>query len=117
MIPQHFKTSILYNQFKIYFGWTAFTTLVFVLTNAFSSLDLIYRYRLAALDMILTFGFIIFIGLLEATLIAGSLVLLERIIKKVFKYNPSSAVHFMLLFVFALSWINLFLTIFNKPLF
>jgi UDP-N-acetylglucosamine:LPS N-acetylglucosamine transferase len=104
-------------QYQKYFGWTAFTTLVFVLTNAFSSLDLIYRYRLAALDMMLTFGFILFMALLEAALIAGLLIIIERTIRKLFTFNPAKIFNHILLFLFCLSWINLFLTIFKKPLF
>jgi len=109
--------SAFFSLFRTYAISLGFILLVFILTNAFSSLDLIAAHRLPPADMLMTFGFIIFSGLVEAALFAILISLLLLFIQRTFHRDVSPLFRRLIILGFALSWINLLLTIFNRPLF
>jgi len=103
--------------FKNYYVWFAFAAVLFILTQAFSALDVIRAYRFSVVDMILTFGFLLFLGMLEVAVFAFIFVFLHLGIQRVFHVDPSSVFRLLLLAWFGLSWLNLFLAFFNRSLF
>jgi len=103
--------------FKNYYVWFAFTATLFILTHAFSALDLMRAYRFGVLDVIVTFGFLLFISLLEVAGFAFLVVGLHWGIQKVFNFDPSAVFRLLVVAWFGLSWLNLLLALFNRSLF
>ena len=103
--------------FKDYYVWFAFTAVLFILTHAFSALDLSRLYQFGLIDGVFTFGFLLFIGMLEVSGFAFVFVCLHLGIKKIFHVDPSAIFRLLLLAWFGLSWLNLLLTLFNRSLF
>ena len=103
--------------FKCYFIWLGFTSVIFILTHAFSALTLIQAYRFRFLDMFFTYGFLILLGLLETALFALLLTGLFQIIQKLLHRDPSPVFRLLVLAWFGLSWLNLLLALFNRSLF
>lgn len=86
---------------------------IFLLTNLFSSLDLINAYGIPVLDVFLTFGFLGFLFILEAFISAILLAAFHQILEKFLSVNLSTVTTGIILTVLILEWINLFLTEFN----
>ena len=103
--------------FNNYYVWLAFATILFILTNAFSALDFINANRFEFLDVILTFGLPLFLGMLEMAFVALILVFLHLGIQKYFQIDPSAIFRLLILAWFALSWLNLLLAFFHRSLF
>lgn len=117
MFLQKIGSSPFFRQLKTNFIWVAFILLVFILTNAFSSLALIQSYRLGLADMVLTYGFIIFVGLLEGLLFSLALTGLFFLLRFLFKSAADELMRRVLIFGLLIAWVNLLLTIFLRPLF
>jgi len=100
---------------KTYYSWLAFASIIFILTHAISSLDIARAYRFQVLDVILTFGFLLFIGMVEIIIPTLLIVILHLAIQQIFKKNPSPIFRLFILAWFAISWLNLLLLILNKP--
>lgn len=96
-----------------YFVWLVFILMVFLLTNFFSSLDLINAYGVPALDILLTFGFLGFLLMLEALASALLLAAIQLLLEKFLAANLSMIFTAIILVSLALVWVNLFLTEFN----
>jgi hypothetical protein len=103
--------------FKDYYAWFAFTAILYILTNVFYSLDLINANRFNLVDVILTFGFLIFLSMLEVASFALVFVAVHFGIQKYFHVDPAAVFRLLILAWFALSWLNLFLAFFNRSLF
>jgi hypothetical protein len=100
-----------------YFVWVAFILFLFLFTNAFSSLDLIASYRFTLLDMMLTYGLFAFLFSLESLAISALIASLQIILEKVLPFKFSTIIRYCLIMILILTWVNIFLTIFNKPIF
>ena len=102
--------------FKNYYVWFAFSAVLFILTNAFSTLDFI-RNGFNVVDIILTYGFLLFLSMFEVAMFAIVVVCLHLGIQKLFHVDPSAVLRLLLLAWFGLSWLNLLLAFFNRSLF
>lgn len=91
--------------------------MLFILTHAISSLDIARAYRFEVVDVLLTFGFVLFIGMLEIMIPTLIIVALHLVIQLTFKKNPSPIFRLFILAWFAISWLYLFLLVLKKPLF
>lgn len=87
--------------------------MVLILTNAFSSLDKIKAYGLHAVDVVLTYSFLIFWGILEAVAAAIVLVLVEILLEKIIKKRLDLVFRLLLTAGLVTSWVILFLAIFH----
>ena len=96
-----------------YFVWMVFILEVFLLTNLFSSFDLINAYGIPILDIFLTFGFLEFLFILEALTTAILLALLQIWLENFLSANLSAITTGIILVILVLEWINLFLIDFN----
>lgn len=96
-----------------YFVWVFFILMIFLLTNLFSSLDLINAYGIPVLDVLLTFGFLGFLLMLEALASAILLAAIRLTLEKFLAANLSSIFTAIILVLLILEWVNLLLTEFN----
>ena len=96
-----------------YFVWIVFILEIFLLTNLFSSLDLINAYGIPLLDVFLTFGFLGFLFLVEALVSAVGLAIIQVLLEKFLSTNLSAIATGIILTILIIEWINLFLTEFN----
>jgi hypothetical protein len=103
--------------FLRYLIWIVFILEIFLFTNFFSSLSLIDAYGILFFDVILTFGFLGFLFLIEAVLSALLVSFIQVAIEKFFSVNPSTIIMGLFMTIIIFEWINLFLTVFNKALF
>jgi hypothetical protein len=103
--------------FGKYFTWLGFTSALFILTHAFSALNLIQAYRFGVLDIFFTFGFLILVGFVETVLLTLIVTGLHLGIQKYFRADPSAVFRLLVLAWFGLSWLNLLLALFNRSLF
>ena len=65
-----------YRLFKIYAAWLVFSATLFILINAFSSLDEVRVYGFRTQDTVLTFAYLIFWAFLDALAVTIGMVLL-----------------------------------------
>jgi hypothetical protein len=79
------KTSRPFRLWKTYFAWIFFCSLILFLTNGLASLSRIVEYRFFIIDVLLTYGLLIFLGFLEAGIFAILMVLLEVFLERTFK--------------------------------
>ena len=117
MLLHKIGASPFFRQFKTHYIWVAFILLIFILTNAFSSLSLIHSYRLGLADMLMTYGFIIFVGLMEGLLFSLALTAIYFLLRPLFKTMADRLMRRVLICGLLIAWSNLFLTIFLRPLF
>lgn len=110
---KNIKSSSFFKFSAEYFIWIFFILIIFLLTNLFSSLDLINAYGIPILDVILTFGFLGFIFMLEAMASAILLAAVRLALEKFLTANLSSVFTAIILVFLVLEWVNLFLTEFN----
>lgn len=109
----HIKSSPFFILSTKYFVWVFFILMIFLLTNLFSSLDLINAYGIPVLDVILTFGFLGFLLMLEAMASAILLAAIRLALEKFLAVDLSSIFTAIILVFLILEWVNLFLTEFN----
>lgn len=107
------RSSLFFQTGKKYFVWLVFILEVFLLTNLFSSLDLINAYGVPFLDVFLTFGFLGFLLILEALVSAIFLAFIQLSLEKFLSIHLSAIATGFILTILVLEWINLFLTEFN----
>jgi hypothetical protein len=110
---KNIKSSPFFRLAAKYFVWVVFILMLFLLTNLFSSLDLINAYGIPVLDILLTFGFLGFLFMLEALASAILLAAIQLLLERFLAANLSSVFTAIILFFLVLEWINLFLTEFN----
>jgi hypothetical protein len=105
--------------FKLYYSWIAFTAFLFILTNFLSSLELILIHirNYDSAGILLTIGFILFIGLLETIPAVFIMAALESLIQRIIKKDPAPVFRLLILAWFTLSWLNMAVAIFRKSLF
>lgn len=96
-----------------YFVWIVFILEIFLLTNLFSSLDLINAYGIPILDVFLTFGFLGFLFLVEALVSAVGMAFIQVVLEKFLSTNLSAIGTGIILTILMIEWINLLLTEFN----
>ena len=119
MIRNLFQKLLAHHSFSLfrkYYVWIVFILELLLLTNLFSSLNLIEAYGIPILDVFLTFGFLGFLFLLESIILALLLTLIQIAIERFLSVNPSTIFMGVLLTILIFEWINLFLTIFDKAL-
>ena len=112
-IIKKIKISTFFQTGLKYFVWMVFILEIFLLTNLFSSLDLINAYGIPILDVFLTFGFLGFLFILEAFVSAVLLAAIHQMLEKFLSVNLSAVATGIILTLLVLEWINLFLTEFN----
>ena len=100
-----------------YFVWVAFIFFLFLFTNAFSSLDLITSFHFTLLDMTLTYGLFAFLFSIESLVISALIASLQIILEKVMPFKIQTVIRSGFIFLLVISWANLFLTVFRKPIF
>ena len=98
---------------KVYSAWMIFSATLLVLVNAFSSLDEIRAYGFHALDIVLTFGFLIFGEFLEALALALGLVVLEVFLESMFQKRLDSVFRLIVVAVFMGCWASVVLALFH----
>ena len=113
MLLSKIKVSRPLQLFKAYAAWLEFCALVLILTNAFASLDKIKSYGFHPADVILTFGFLVFWGILEAAAAAVLLVLVEILLEKVFHQHLDLLFRLIVAAGLVVCWAVLVLTIFR----
>jgi hypothetical protein len=99
--------------FKAYAAWLVFCVVVLILTNTFSSLDKIKSYGFHPADVALTYGSLIFFGILEAAGVALLLVLIETLLEKVARRQLDLLFRLIVAAGLVASWTMLVLTIFR----
>lgn len=108
--------SRFYQNGRTYYVWISYILLIFLFTNAYSSLDLIKSYRFTW-DLLLTYGFLAFILNLQALIIAVIIAILQKSLKKLLRFDISTIVPILLIVGLVLALVNLFLMIFDKAIF
>lgn len=93
---------------KTYSVWIGFCVCILILTNGFTSLTLIREYRFSIPDVLLTYGLLIFWGLVEAGILAALLVLVEVLLERVFKRQVDLLFRVILLVGLVVTWGLLF---------
>jgi hypothetical protein len=96
---------------KSYSIWLIFCASVLVLTNVFASLTLVRAYRFTAIDVVLTYGFIIFWAILEATVVAALITLVEVLLENAFGKRLDLMFRLMLVILLVTTWVILLLTV------
>jgi len=106
------------NFFQIYYSyyiWVAYILLIFLSTNAYSSLDLIKNYRFTW-DMLLTYGFLAFLINLEALFFALIIAIIQTLLMKMLRVDVSVVMRIFLILCLILSLVNLALMAFDKAI-
>jgi hypothetical protein len=101
---------------RTYYVWIAYIFLIFLLTNAISSLDLIKSYRFT-FDMLLTYGFLTFLINLESLASAAFIAVVHISLKKLLNFDISPIVRILLICGLGITVLNLLLMVFNKAIF
>lgn len=114
MLLPKVKDSRPFRLFKVYAAWLIFISAVFIATNAFSSLDKVAAYKFNYFDVAMTYGFMMFLGVLEAAAAAVGLILVELLLEKLFDRNLETPFRILLALGLAASWVLLFLSIFHR---
>jgi hypothetical protein len=96
-----------------YAAWLVFSATLLGLTNASASLDKIRAYGFKLPDVVLTFGFLIFWGIMEAAAAAALLALAQTWLEKAAGKPLDLLFRILVIALFATSWIILLLTIFH----
>ncbi len=117
MLLRKIKQSEFYQITQTYYVWLAYILLIFLGTNAYSSLDLIQRYQFPALDMVLTYALPAFIINVETFILGIFMAFIQKSLTKVFEFDISAIFRILLIVGFLLAWVNLFLTVFDKAIF
>jgi hypothetical protein len=99
--------------FKAYAAWLVFCVVVLILTNAFSSLDKIKSYGFHPADVILTYGSLVFFGILEAAGVALLLVVAETLLELAARRRLDLLFRLIVAAGLVASWTILVLTIFR----
>jgi len=102
---------------KTIYSWILFIYMVFILTNFVTSFDVIGSYRFSLWDLLMTYGTIMLISVLEAGIVTLILFTCYSIIQYIFRFDAQYIICRLLIFSFFVSWINLLLTVIAKPLF
>jgi hypothetical protein len=113
MLLSKIKISRPLQLFKAYSAWLVLCALVLILTNAFASLDKIKGYGFHPADVVLTFGFLVFGGILEAAAAAVLLVLVEILLEKVSRRRLDLLFRLIVAAGLVVCWVVLLLTIFR----
>jgi hypothetical protein len=113
MLLSKIKVSRPLQLFKAYSAWLILCAVVLILTNAFASLDKINTYRFHPADVILTYGFLVFWGILEAAVIAVLLVLVETVLEIAFRRRLDLVFRLVVTAGLVVCWVVLVLTIFR----
>jgi hypothetical protein len=92
---------------KTYSTWLVFCICILILTNGFASLTLIREYRFSVTDILVTYGFIIFWGILESGILAGFMVLAEVLLEGIFKKRLDIVFRLILFTCLMITWIIL----------
>lgn len=90
-----------------YFYWLSFISLVLVLTDAFSCLDLVRRYAFYWFDVVLTYAFLVFAGNIETFLVALFLVLFGHTVSRMFNFSPWKYVQASIIILLMFAWVNI----------
>ena len=85
MLLSKIKISRPFILWKTYAAWIFFCFFILYLTNAIASLNLITEYHFFFLDVLFTYGLLIFYGFLETAVLAALLVLVEISLERAFK--------------------------------
>lgn len=96
---------------KTYSSWLVFCICILILTNGLASLTLIRAYRFPVIDILLTYGLLIFWGVLESALLAALMVLAEVALEKVLKKRFDLPFRIILVLCLLSTWVILFLTV------
>jgi hypothetical protein len=113
MLLPKISASRPFQLFKAYASWLVFCAVVLILTNTFASLDKIKAYHFNPTDVALTYGFLIFCGILEAVTAAILLVLVETLLEKVSHRRLDLLFRLVVAAALLVSWIVLLLSIFR----
>ncbi len=92
---------------KTYFAWVFFCSLILFLANGIASISLILEYRFFAVDVFLTYGLILFLGLIEAGTFAALLVILEVVLERAFRRHLDLVFRVFLIAVLLAIWLIL----------
>jgi hypothetical protein len=85
MLLSKVNSSRAFVLWKAYSAWLIFYAIMLIMTNGLASLTLIRDYRFSVIDVGLTYGFLIFLGIIEVVVVAMVLVLTEVLIEKIFQ--------------------------------
>jgi hypothetical protein len=113
MLLSKIKLSRPLQLFKAYSAWLILCAVVLILTNAFASLDKINSYRFHPVDVVLTYGFLVFWGILEAAAIAVLLALVETVLETAFRRRFDLVFRLVVTAGLVVCWVVLVLTIFR----
>jgi hypothetical protein len=113
MLLSKIKLSRPLQLFKAYSAWLILCAVVLILTNAFASLDKISTYRFHPVDVVLTYGFLVFWGILEAAVIAVLLALVESVLETAFHRRLDLVFRLVVTAGLVVCWVVLVLTIFR----
>jgi hypothetical protein len=111
MLLSKINSSRPFNLWKVYSSWLVFGTIVLILTNGLASLTLIREYRFSIVDVMLTYGLLVFWGIIEAAAAAILLILVEVFLEKIFRIHMDLIFRIILVAAFLGTWIILLLTL------
>lgn len=99
--------------FKTDAAWLIFCAVVFILTNAFASQDKIIANGFRAVDVVLTYGFLVFWEILEALVAAAIFVIAQILLERALRKPLDLVFRLLLLAILVGSWVALLLSIFR----
>jgi hypothetical protein len=111
MLLSKVKSSKSLHLWTEYSAWLVFCEIVLILTNGLASLTLIRDYRFSVIDVILTYGLIVFWGILEAAGVAALLVIVELLLEKILRIHLDLVFRVFLVAILVGTWAILLLTL------
>ena len=111
MLLSKVKSSRPFDLWTEFSAWLIFCEIVLILTNGLASLTLIRDYRFSAVDVMLTYGLIVFWGILEAAGAAALLVMVELLLEIIFRRHLDLVFRVLLVAILVGTWAILFLTL------
>ncbi len=89
---------------KTYSAWLFFCVFILFLTNGIASITLVIEYHFFYMDILFTYGFFIFLGVLEVAILAGAIVLVEVVLERAFKRRFDLVFRAILISALVASW-------------
>jgi hypothetical protein len=111
MLLSKVKLSRTIQLWRAYSSWLIFCAIVLILTNGFASLTKVRAYRFSFIDVALTYGLVVFGGILEAALAAAFLALVEVLLEKAVGKRLDLAFRLVLVAGLGATWVILLLTV------
>ncbi len=116
MLLSKIKASRPFLLWKTFYAWLFFCNCILILTNFMGSITKTVEYRLFILDVLLTYGLLIFVSFLEMAILAVLMVLVEVLLERAFRKSLILVFRATLVALFVVTWVMLLQVVFRYVL-